>query len=94
LELGAILWSFRSFNILVVSIATAAIWKTSKAQLHMAYDIPTRFHKVWSRHLPEMCWTNIWRKNEFNFFFYSFHQTSWNFVRISTVVCGSYWGVE
>ena len=22
-----------------------------KAQLHMAYDIPTRFHKVWSRHL-------------------------------------------
>jgi hypothetical protein len=24
----------------------------------------------------------------------SFHQTSWNFVEISTVVCGSFWGVE
>ena len=24
----------------------------------------------------------------------SFHQTSWNFVGISTVVCGSFWGVE
>ena len=27
-------------------------------------------------------------------FFDSFHQTSWNFVGISTVVCGSFWGVE
>ena len=35
---------FHFFNILVVSIATAAIWKTSKAQLHMAYDNPTKFH--------------------------------------------------
>jgi hypothetical protein len=35
-----------------------------KAQLHMAYDIPTRFHKVWSRHLREMCQTNFWRKKE------------------------------
>jgi hypothetical protein len=25
-----------------------------KAQLHMAYDITTRFHKVWSRHLREI----------------------------------------
>jgi hypothetical protein len=24
------------------------------APLHMAYDIPTRFHKVWSRHLREI----------------------------------------
>ena len=24
------------------------------AELHIAYDIPTRFHKVWSRHLREM----------------------------------------
>jgi hypothetical protein len=24
----------------------------------------------------------------------SFHQTSWNFVGISTVVCGSFWRVE
>jgi hypothetical protein len=30
----------------------------------MAYDIPTRFHKVWSRHLREMCRTNFWRKKE------------------------------
>ena len=35
-----------------------------KAQLHMAYNIPTRFHKVWSRHLREMCQTNFWRKKE------------------------------
>ena len=30
----------------------------------MAYDIPTRFHKVWSRHLREMCQTNFWWKKE------------------------------
>jgi hypothetical protein len=30
-----------------------------KPQLHMAYDIPTTFHKVWSRHLREMCRTNL-----------------------------------
>jgi hypothetical protein len=28
-------------------------------ELHMAYDIPTRFHKVWSRHLRETCRTKI-----------------------------------
>jgi hypothetical protein len=41
-------------------------WKNQplKAQLHMAYDIPTRFYKVWSRHLLEMCRTNFWRKKE------------------------------
>ena len=41
-------------------------WKNQplKAQLHMAYDIPTRFHKVWSRHIREMCQTNFWRKKE------------------------------
>ena len=42
---------FHYFCILAVSI-----WKnqTLTAQLHMAYDIPTRFHKVWSRHLREI----------------------------------------
>jgi hypothetical protein len=37
-------------------MATAAILKNQplKAQLHMAYDIPPRFHKVWSRHLWEI----------------------------------------
>jgi hypothetical protein len=37
------------FSILAVSMATAAILKKNQpltAQLHMAYDIPTRFHKV------------------------------------------------
>jgi hypothetical protein len=37
------------FSILTVSMATAAILKKNqplKIQLHMAYDIPTRFHKV------------------------------------------------
>jgi hypothetical protein len=31
-------------------------WKNQPltAQLHMAYDIPTRFDKVWSRHLREV----------------------------------------
>jgi Ulp1 family protease len=28
-------------------------------QLHMAYYIPTRFHKVWSRHLREIEWTKM-----------------------------------
>ena len=48
---------FQFFWILAVSMATAAILKKNqplKAQLHMAYDIPTRFHKVWSRHLREI----------------------------------------
>ena len=36
------------FSILTVSMATAATLENQslKAQLHMAYDIPTRFHKV------------------------------------------------
>ena len=31
-------------------------WKNQPfyAQLHMAYAIPTRFHKIWSRHLREI----------------------------------------
>jgi hypothetical protein len=72
----------------------------------MAYDIPTRFHKVWSRNLREMCLTNKsksvgqtllqlpWKKkrggSKTNLD--SFHQSSWNFVGISTVVCGSFGG--
>ena len=54
------------FCILAVSMATAVILKNQpiKAKLHMAYDIPTRFHKVWSRHLREICRTNFWRKKE------------------------------
>ena len=36
-------------------------WKNQPltAQLHMAYDIPTRFDKVWSRHLREKCRTKM-----------------------------------
>jgi hypothetical protein len=40
---------FHFLSILVVSMATAAILKKNqplRAQLHMAYDIPARFHKV------------------------------------------------
>jgi hypothetical protein len=40
---------FQFFSILAVSMATAAILKKNqhlKTQLHMAYAIPTRFHKV------------------------------------------------
>jgi hypothetical protein len=45
-------------------------------------------------------WTNFAavchgnQKGGLNFFFDSFHQTSWNFVGISTVMCGRFWGVE
>jgi hypothetical protein len=51
---------------LAISMAMAAILKKKplKPQLHMAYDIPTRFHKVWSRHLREMCRRNFWQKKE------------------------------
>ena len=48
---------FQFFTILAVSMAKAAILKKNqplKAQLHMAYDIPPRFHKVWLRHLREI----------------------------------------
>jgi hypothetical protein len=40
---------FQFFSILAVSVATAVILKKNqplKTQLQMAYDIPTRFHKV------------------------------------------------
>ena len=39
---------FQFFSILAVSMAMTAILKKStlKSQLHMAYDIPSRFHKV------------------------------------------------
>jgi hypothetical protein len=38
-----------------------SFWKNQPltAQLHMAYDIPTRFHKLWSRHLREIEWTKM-----------------------------------
>jgi hypothetical protein len=45
-------------------MATAAILKKNQpltAQLHMAYDIPTMFHKVLSRHLREIERTKITR---------------------------------
>jgi hypothetical protein len=47
-----VLFVFKIF----VSMATAAILKKNqhfKEQLQIAYDIPTRFHKVRSRHLRE-----------------------------------------
>jgi hypothetical protein len=36
-------------------------WKNQhlKAQLHMAYDIPTRFHKIWSMHLRDKWRTKV-----------------------------------
>jgi energy-coupling factor transporter transmembrane protein EcfT len=39
-------------------------WKNQplSAQLHMAYDIPTGFHKVWSRHLREKGRTKLCQK--------------------------------
>jgi hypothetical protein len=67
---GNLLWSFLCFYFIL------AFWPFPwqrqpflkslplKAQLHMAYGIPTRFHKVWSRHLREMCRTIFWRKKE------------------------------
>jgi hypothetical protein len=38
-------------------------WKNQLliAQLYMAYDIPIRFHKVWSRNLREIEQTKITR---------------------------------
>ena len=62
---------FQFFSILAISMATAAFWKNQhlKAQLHMAYDIPTRFHKVWSRHLREKWGTKLcgkWNTNNNN----------------------------
>jgi hypothetical protein len=68
-------------------MATAAILKNQplKAQLHMAYDIPTKFHKVWSKHLREIeriGWTNFaavaieTKKGGFKKMLDSFHQTS------------------
>ena len=55
-----LLWSFLCFfNFLAFwpfPWQWRPFWKNQplKAQLHMAYDIPTRFHKVWSRHLREI----------------------------------------
>ena len=47
---------FQFSSISAVSMATQPFWKNQPlpAQLHMAYDIPTRYHKVWSRHLREI----------------------------------------
>jgi hypothetical protein len=63
-----------------------SFWKNQpiKAELHMAYDIPTRFHKVWSRHLREICRPN----NIFGFLSSSFmkhcrniHCSMWKLLR-------------
>jgi hypothetical protein len=46
---------FQFVCILAVSMATAAILKKSTLKsMSTCYDIPTRFHKVWSRHLREI----------------------------------------
>jgi hypothetical protein len=44
------------FLLLFLFLLLLSFWKNQplSAQLHMAYDIPTRFHKVWSRHLWEI----------------------------------------
>jgi hypothetical protein len=34
------------------------------------------------------------KKGEFKKVLDSFHQTSWNFVRISTIVCAKFWGLN
>jgi hypothetical protein len=52
-------------------MATAAILKKStlKGTTSQAYDIPTRFHKVWSRHLREKWGTKLcgkWNTNKNN----------------------------
>ena len=45
-------------------------------------------------------WTNFatvameTKKREYKEILDSYHQTSWNFVGISTIVCGSFWRVE
>ena len=54
------------FSILAFPWQRQPFWKNQplKAQLHMAYDIPTKVHKVWSRHLREMCRRNFWQKKE------------------------------
>ena len=64
------LWSFLCFSFFLAfwpfPWQRQPCWKNQplKAQLHMAYDNSTKFHKVWSRHLREMSWTNFWRKKE------------------------------
>jgi hypothetical protein len=40
---------------------------------------------------PQLPWN---KKKGDLIFFYFFHQTSWNIVRIFTVVCGSFWRVD
>ena len=54
---------FKIFSILAVM---AAILKKSplKGTTSHGNDIPTRFHKVWSRHLRETCRTELMRKKE------------------------------
>ena len=55
-----LLWSFLCFSIYLhfgrLHGSGSQFEKNQplKAQLHMAYDIPTRFHTVWSRHLLEI----------------------------------------
>jgi hypothetical protein len=48
--------SYQVSSISVRRVTWQPFWKNQPlpAQLHMAYDIPTRFHKVWSMHLREI----------------------------------------
>jgi hypothetical protein len=63
-------WSFLCFSFFLAfwpfPWKRQPFWKNLllTEQLHMAYDIPTRFHKIWSRHLREMCRRNFWQKKE------------------------------
>ena len=57
----------------------------------MERDKPKKFGIGWTNFAAVVMET---KKGGFNFLFDSFHQTSWNSVGISTVVCGSHWGID
>jgi hypothetical protein len=56
------LWNLVGISYAMWSCVRQPFWKNTPlpTQLHIAYDIPTRFHKVWSRHLREIERTKMW----------------------------------
>ena len=81
-------------------------WKTQNyhsrllAEQKLMKLVRNNMHIWWneiSQKKYEIVWTTLrqlpWKqKRVITFFLDSFHQTSWNFVGISIVVCGSVWG--
>ena len=73
-------------------LAEQKLMKLDRNNTHIKWNEISQHNWNQLNKLCRSCHGN--KKGEFKKKLDSFHQTSWNFVGISTVVCGRSWGLE